>query len=585
VAGLIAVFTATKGKTQTPPDGKAAVTYAERLARREKALVEAAAAAKDEKEKLRIVSDALGLATEAADADEYALAQRLVGLANSAARGARDTDLATDIAKVKRQLATMESAYQRAKAALEKLSSDPDDAEANAVAGLFFTNYKGNWDGGLPLLAKGNDPAAQRAAKTDLAAPSEPAGQIAAGDLWWTLAQEASGLSKAHLMLRARHWYKAAMPGLAESARERLRTRVEQIDRYALSFGLAVDLALETIAEDSSGGKLTPYQRARVQQLLTDYRRAGATAAQRDQVVAKLFNIGGAAVSQLLAQCNKQLQPQLRKYGELFQQQAASLAASRAGRDNIAEVQRLRAQVLALKERPDLTKEMIVAEGDPAMAKLQEILVVNRDQIFQRSARLREERKKLAGWGQHWERCSQYLVTQMISEGSLKPSDAPKPNFEQYLTGEEDLAAKMAMPMDEAAKAALAENRKLIGNLDAEEGRAILACNLMRQLLGLSVLKIDLKLCDAARDHSADMRKLNFFAHESPVAGKKTPWDRAKNFGTSASGENIAMGYADGNAANLGWFHSPGHHKNMLGNHRRIGLGVSGQHYTEMFGN
>ena len=73
----------------------------------------------------------------------------------------------------------------------------------------------------------------------------------------------------------------------------------------------------------------------------------------------------------------------------------------------------------------------------------------------------------------------------MISEGELKPSDAPKPNFEQYLTGEEDLAAKMAMPMDETAKAALAENTKLIGNLDAEEARAILACNLMRQLLGL----------------------------------------------------------------------------------------------------
>jgi uncharacterized protein YkwD len=139
--------------------------------------------------------------------------------------------------------------------------------------------------------------------------------------------------------------------------------------------------------------------------------------------------------------------------------------------------------------------------------------------------------------------------------------------------------------MDEAAKATLAENTKLIGQLDQEEARAILACNLMRQLLGLNVLKIDLKLCEAARDHSADMRKLNFFAHESPVPGKKTPWDRAKNFGTSASAENIAVGYADGNLANLGWFHSPGHHKNMLGNHRRIAVGVAGQHYTEMFGN
>jgi uncharacterized protein YkwD len=138
--------------------------------------------------------------------------------------------------------------------------------------------------------------------------------------------------------------------------------------------------------------------------------------------------------------------------------------------------------------------------------------------------------------------------------------------------------------MHEDARAALEANGKLVGKLDPEEVRAILACNLMRQLLGLSVLTIDTKLCDAARDHSKDMRTLNFFSHTSPVAGKTTPFDRAKNFGTSASGENIAMGYADGNAANQGWFHSPGHHKNMLGNHNRIGLGVDGSYYTEMFG-
>jgi uncharacterized protein YkwD len=130
----------------------------------------------------------------------------------------------------------------------------------------------------------------------------------------------------------------------------------------------------------------------------------------------------------------------------------------------------------------------------------------------------------------------------------------------------------------------LAENGKLIGQIETEEARAVLACNLMRQLLGLSVLKIDLKLTAAARDHSKDMATLGFFAHESPVPGKTTPWDRAKNFGTSASAENIAMGYADGNAANLGWFHSPGHHKNMLGGHDRIGLGVHNAHYTELFG-
>jgi uncharacterized protein YkwD len=46
------------------------------------------------------------------------------------------------------------------------------------------------------------------------------------------------------------------------------------------------------------------------------------------------------------------------------------------------------------------------------------------------------------------------------------------------------------------------------------------------------------------------------------------------------------MGYRDGKAANEGWFHSPGHHKNMLvPDHRRIGVGRSGVYYTEGFGN
>jgi uncharacterized protein YkwD len=92
-------------------------------------------------------------------------------------------------------------------------------------------------------------------------------------------------------------------------------------------------------------------------------------------------------------------------------------------------------------------------------------------------------------------------------------------------------------------------------------------------------------LCEAARDHSEDMQVNRFFAHESPLPGKKTPWDRAKNFGTSASGENIYMGSSDPHGANMGWFYSPGHHKNMFNAGQvRIGLGCTGSHWTQMFG-
>ena len=122
-------------------------------------------------------------------------------------------------------------------------------------------------------------------------------------------------------------------------------------------------------------------------------------------------------------------------------------------------------------------------------------------------------------------------------------------------------------------------------NVPEDEREGIREVNEWRLLLGLNALTIDPKLCDASRGHSEDMNKNNFFAHESPIAGKKTPWDRAANEGTKASGENIYMGSTAPASANKGWFYSPGHHKNMFkASHKRIGLGRYGSHWTQMFG-
>ncbi len=80
------------------------------------------------------------------------------------------------------------------------------------------------------------------------------------------------------------------------------------------------------------------------------------------------------------------------------------------------------------------------------------------------------------------------------------------------------------------------------------------------------------------------MIRLNFFSHESPVSGKHLPWDRAKLAGTTAEGENIAYGTSSPDEVNLIWWHSPGHHANMMRDFRRIGVGREETHWTEMFG-
>jgi hypothetical protein len=107
--------------------------------------------------------------------------------------------------------------------------------------------------------------------------------------------------------------------------------------------------------------------------------------------------------------------------------------------------------------------------------------------------------------------------------------------------------------------------------------------NLYRMLLGKAPLKLNPKLCDAAREHCQDMVEKDFFDHLSPLPGKRTPGDRARLHGTSAGGENILMGDSTAEDAFWGWFSSLGHHRNMVGDYAEIGVGNYLKHWTQMF--
>jgi uncharacterized protein YkwD len=315
--------------------------------------------------------------------------------------------------------------------------------------------------------------------------------------------------------------------------------------------------------------------------ILAHYRRAKGDLSAKAAAVDEAIEWGTAAVSALSQIIGKEMQPQLEKYRSKFYQQAGSLSKTRLSKVDVQEIARLRSDILDLSKAADLSHEMIVEKGDPAIKRLTEVFIVNRMEVLEGSETLQADRKNLLSAGSLWERCGVHLYEQ-LPEGPEKPKEPP--SFEKYLEGEEELAVGLAVPMTPKTQAILAANAAVVKQLDPEESRAILALNVMRNLLGLNPVMIDLKLCAAARDHSHDMETKKFFAHDSPVPGKKTPWDRAARMGTSASAENIFAGSQDGAAANLAWFHSPGHHKNMLGAHKRVGMGRSGVHFTEMFG-
>ena len=229
------------------------------------------------------------------------------------------------------------------------------------------------------------------------------------------------------------------------------------------------------------------------------------------------------------------------------------------------EILRKQKAVQALRDDPDLTKEEIIKVGDPAMADIAAML----------RAAARAEREAERGVAAEFARYR-------TSAAALLPGRSPAPAAHRLKDGDADEAPALYR----RAKALSVQewNESRGAGVPKDEMAAIEDANRIRMLAGLQPLKVDPLLCLAARGHSEDMARLKFFDHTSPVPGKTTPFDRARKAGTLAGGENIFMGSSSGTEANQGWFHSPGHHKNLMSpGYESIGMGRFGEYWTQMF--
>ncbi|WP_425398769.1 CAP domain-containing protein [Aeoliella sp.] len=336
-------------------------------------------------------------------------------------------------------------------------------------------------------------------------------------------------------------------------------------------------------AEDAAPARITPSQRRVARQLVARFRRARRDPDAQAKALAEAMQTSPLAVEDICGLIEAQLSPAVGKYRQDFFRAAEGAAERKFAEADKAEIEQLQQQVNALRNDPNLSKDLIKKVGDPAMKRLAEIALVDRADVLSTNRKLVERRENLLPSGKLWEVAQGYLA-KAAPKVAATDDQGGALTFDEFLTQEEEIAVRLALPMSAEHRAVLAANERLAAKLDPEEAKCVLSLNLMRVLLGLDPLLVDLKLTAAARDHSHDMVEHNFFSHESPVPGKKSFGDRAANFGARASGENIAHGYPTGPVVNLGWFHSPGHHKNMLGDHRTVGVGREGQHWTELFG-
>lgn len=145
-------------------------------------------------------------------ADDYVTAARVLTALQPLAAG--DPAMAASVSERTKQLGRLRAAREHADAAAEQLKKDPNNPAANQALGEFLCFVKGDFEHGLPLLARGGDRSIGAVAAGDLAGRSASAQQIAIGDAWWDLAEKTTqDILKPGIQRRAATWYARARAG------------------------------------------------------------------------------------------------------------------------------------------------------------------------------------------------------------------------------------------------------------------------------------------------------------------------------------------------------------------------------------
>lgn len=167
------------------------------------------------------------LLDEAIASDRYDLARPAADLATEAAMGLQPY-LSQSMTRAK-EVREIEGAFAEAKAAGEVLAKSPTDPAANTTVGKFKAMYKGEWAGGLPLLALSNDAELKPLAEDDLKAPQQADAQAALADRWWAYAEKSSGVVKRQAQLHAANWYTEAAPKLTGLPKAKAEKRILEL--------------------------------------------------------------------------------------------------------------------------------------------------------------------------------------------------------------------------------------------------------------------------------------------------------------------------------------------------------------------
>ncbi len=213
-------------------------------AEKEKTDTAAAIAKSPRTDHKKFATAAMAVADRADAAEQFGLAKYYSDLAEASARQSRDAQLIADISARSKQIAEIQDENEKLKQATAVLKLKPADPDANLKVGEFHCFFRGDWENGLPFLARCSDTAIAAAATLELKAGTDAAAALPVADHWWAIAEKETGNAKLQIRVHAAPWYRKASPAVSGLAKTRADKRATE------SHAAAVQLAAESVTID-----------------------------------------------------------------------------------------------------------------------------------------------------------------------------------------------------------------------------------------------------------------------------------------------------------------------------------------------
>ncbi len=204
-----------------------------------------------------IATAQLAAIDEAVQADRYDLAAKLVPKAKAVAEPLKNDELKAGAAAREKLVSLLQKEFQSIAAYARTIAEKPDDPASNLNMGRFTCLVKEDWERGLPMLAKGSDPALKGLAEKELSTPVDAAVQRDLCDGWLTAARKETKKSwKDGMTERARLWFNQVEPKLLQNERKDLAKRLEDLERAAGPRAPAPKPAAAKVAEPAGADLL-----------------------------------------------------------------------------------------------------------------------------------------------------------------------------------------------------------------------------------------------------------------------------------------------------------------------------------------